>query len=75
MRSNLFNKIKGGQNMVNKFRLARMRLGKKQIELAKQIGIHPTILSQFECGWRIPTPRQLKKLIKALPELKEGLTR
>lgn len=57
--------------MMNRFRLARMRQGKKQIELAKQIGIHPTIISQFECGWKIPTPRQLKKLEKALPELKE----
>jgi len=49
-----------------------MRQGKKQIELAKQTGINPTILSQFECGWRIPTPRQFKKLVKALPELKEA---
>lgn len=58
--------------MVNRFRLARMREGKKQIELAKQIRIHYSILSQIECGWRIPTPRQLKKLMKALPELKEA---
>jgi hypothetical protein len=30
-----------------------------------------SLLSLFENGWRIPTPKQLKKLMKALPKLKE----
>ena len=57
--------------MKNRFRLARMREGKKQCEIAKRARINVAIISQIECGWRIPTPRQLKKLVKALPELKE----
>ncbi|MDP2971704.1 MAG: helix-turn-helix domain-containing protein [Deltaproteobacteria bacterium] len=60
-----------GNRLVNRFRLARMQEGKLQIEIEKQTGINHCILSQMENGWRIPTPNQLKRLMKALPKLKE----
>lgn len=55
----------------NGYKLARMYEGMLQIELAKKAGIHVSILSGFENGWRIPTPRQLKKLKRVLPRLEE----
>jgi ribosome-binding protein aMBF1 (putative translation factor) len=67
--------------MVNRdgyrYRLARMQQGLLQVELAKKTKINVSILSQFENGWRIPTPRQLRKLKRVLPRLGEdlGLTR
>jgi hypothetical protein len=42
-----------------------------QIEVSKQTRINVSLLSQMENGWRIPTPNQLKRLMKALPKLKE----
>ena len=57
--------------MVNRFKMARLEEGKKQIEVAMRAGIPVSTLSQFENGWRIPTPRQLKKLKKILPRLQE----
>ena len=56
--------------MINKFKLARMQEGKKQMEVSIQTGIHYSVLSQLENGWRNPTPDQLRKLEKALPKLK-----
>ncbi len=55
--------------MVNKFKIARIIAGRKQVELSKKIGIPARVLSEIENGWRIPNPRQLKKLQEELPEL------
>ena len=57
--------------MVNKFKLARIEEGKKQIELSVQTGIPIATLSQLENGWRNPTPEQLRKLMGALPKLRD----
>lgn len=58
-----------GNRLVNRFRLARVLEGKLQIEVSKQTGINVSLLSQLENGWRNPNPRQLRKLMKALPKL------
>lgn len=57
--------------MVNRFRMARLEEGKKQIEVAIRAGIPVATLSQFENGWRIPTPPQMKKLKRILPRLRD----
>lgn len=57
--------------MINRFRMARLEEGKKQIEVAIRSGIPVTTLSQFENGWRVPTPRQMKKLKRILPRLRD----
>jgi DNA-binding XRE family transcriptional regulator len=62
-------------SMVNKFRLARMQEGKKQIEVATESGVPVSVLSLIENGWRFPTPSQVEKLEKTLPKLKELMER
>lgn len=56
---------------INRFKLARIEEGKKQIELSIQTGIPPCTISQLENGWRNPTPDQLERLAKVLPTLKK----
>lgn len=57
--------------MTNKFKLARILEGKKQIELSAETNIPVSTLSQIECGWRNPNSTQLEKLKRALPRLDE----
>jgi transcriptional regulator with XRE-family HTH domain len=57
--------------MITRFKIARILAGKKQIEVSQSTGIPVSTLSQIECGWRVPNARQLKKLIKELPQLAE----
>ena len=52
-------------------KIARALEGMTQLELAARAGIHVTVVSQIEHGWRVPTPDQLSKLKRALPRLKE----
>jgi transcriptional regulator with XRE-family HTH domain len=55
----------------NKFKLARMQEGLRQVELSLKTRIPVATLSGLENGWRNPTPKQLKRLMKVLPKLKE----
>lgn len=57
---------------INKIKLARVLEGLSQLELAARSGIHVTIVSQIEHGWRNPTPDQAEKLERALPALKRA---
>lgn len=49
-------------------RLAEMRTlrGWSQAELARQSGVHKTLLSRYECGYIVPTIETTRKLAKAL---------
>jgi transcriptional regulator with XRE-family HTH domain len=58
--------------MVTKFYVARHLEKKSQLQVAAESGIHVSVVSQLENGWRIPTPDQLKKLKKALTRLEEA---
>lgn len=40
-------------------KLARVKQGRKQIELARELGIHPTRLSRIENDWERPRPDEL----------------
>lgn len=55
--------------MVNRFKLARLEEGKKQIQVPIETRIPLCTLSAFENGWRVPRPTELEKLKKALPKL------
>jgi len=51
------------------FKMARILDGKSQTEIAAQVQIPVSVLSQFENNWRILRPEQLSRLEKALPSL------
>lgn len=55
--------------MGNKFKAARVLLGKSQLQLAAETRMHVTLISQLENGWRNPTQDQIERLKKALPNL------
>ena len=55
--------------MPSKFKIARVLLGKSQLQVAAESGIHTSIVSQLENGWRIPTPSQVERLRRVLPNL------
>ena len=57
---------------VNKFKVARVLEGRKQIEVAREAGMSLTVLSMIENGWLNPKPEQEKKLRRALPRLEEA---
>lgn len=40
-------------------KLARIKQGRKQIEVARELGIHPTRLSRIENDWEQPRPDEL----------------
>lgn len=56
---------------ITNFKLARFLLGESQLQVAARAGIHVSVLSQLENGWRNPTPDQIQKLERALPNLQE----
>lgn len=53
--------------MVTIFKQARVRAGKKQLELERETGIDRCRLSMIENGWREPKPEELEKLKRVLP--------
>ena len=57
--------------MLTPLKHERLRLGIKQFDLAIETKILPWKLSRFEKGKLEPTPEELKKLLKAIPTLKE----
>ena len=57
--------------MLTPLKHERLRLGIKQFDLAIETRILPWKLSKFETGKMEPTPKELKKLFKVIPTLKE----
>lgn len=52
--------------MLNPLRLARMRRGLRQIDLAIRVGISPARISYYETGILEPTPEVIKKIADVL---------
>ncbi len=50
----------------NRLKETRTHRGIRQIQLAVETGIHPSILSRIECGWIEPTPEQAPLLAQHL---------
>lgn len=40
--------------MDNTFHLAMVKSGISQVELAAQVGVHPSTISRVVCGWVVP---------------------
>ncbi len=55
--------------MVTIFKLARVQSNLKALEVARKSGLAPSRLSLIENGWVDPTPREIAKLRKAIPNL------
>jgi len=51
---------------VNRFRQARLKIDKTQLQLMKETGIYFATISKIERGWVKPTNKQKQKLAKAL---------
>lgn len=47
-------------------KVARIKQGRKQIELAHETGIHPTRLSRIENNWEQPRADELEAIRRAL---------
>jgi transcriptional regulator with XRE-family HTH domain len=47
-------------------KIARIRQGQKQLELARQTGINSTRLSKIENGWEQPRPEEVSAIRVAL---------
>lgn len=47
-------------------KVAILNSGRHQVEVAKDAGMHPTVLSMIVRGHREPTPNQARALAKAL---------
>jgi hypothetical protein len=47
-------------------KIARIRQGRRQLEIAKSTGIHATRLSKIENGWEQARPDELERLRIAL---------
>jgi transcriptional regulator with XRE-family HTH domain len=53
-------------------KIARIRVGLKQYELAARVGITQTKLSEIECGRLQPSPELLQRLLENVEELRSG---
>lgn len=49
-------------------KIARLRVGLKQYELAARIGISPVQLSEIEAGRRKISPDQLRRIVAAIEQ-------
>lgn len=47
-------------------KIARIRQGRKQLEVARQTGINPTRFSKIENGWAEPRPEEIAVIRAAL---------
>ena len=54
------------------FKIARIRAGYRQYEVAAQLGIHPCQLSEIESGRRKPSTEVLQQLLQILGLLKDS---
>lgn len=57
--------------MLTVFKLARIESNLKALEVARKSGLNPSRLSLIENGWVAPTPAEIQKLRKAIPNLGE----
>jgi len=48
------------------FKIARIRQGRKQLDLARSTGIHATKISKIENGWQEPRPEEKAALCREL---------
>jgi transcriptional regulator with XRE-family HTH domain len=48
------------------YKIARIRQGRSQLEVARQTGIHPTRLSKIENGWEQPRENEVSAIRAAL---------
>jgi transcriptional regulator with XRE-family HTH domain len=48
------------------YKIARIRQGRSQLEVARQVGIHPTRLSKIENGWEQPRENEVSAIRAAL---------
>ena len=53
------------------FKIARLRAARTQRGIAVQAGIAPSVLSEFECGYRDLPPDILARLYRALRARKD----
>ncbi len=53
-------------------KIARIRAGVKQYELAQQAGIHPSELSLIESGRALPSAEKLDRISRALSATASG---
>lgn len=47
-------------------KIARLKAGMRQYDLAAKVGIHPSHLSEIETGRRQPSPEVLERLVLVL---------
>jgi hypothetical protein len=47
-------------------KIARIRQGRRQLDLARTTGIHATRLSKIENGWEKPQPEERRTILTAL---------
>jgi transcriptional regulator with XRE-family HTH domain len=48
------------------FKIARIKQGLRQLEVARQTGIHPTRLSKIENGWEQPRDDEIAAIRRVL---------
>jgi len=49
-----------------RLKLLRVACGVRQRELALQVGLSPSVLSDIEGGWRMPSAEEIAQICKAL---------
>lgn len=56
------------------FKIARIRAGLRQYEIAAQLGIHPCQLSEIEAGRRQPSEEVLQRLLQIFSQIENAKT-
>jgi transcriptional regulator with XRE-family HTH domain len=56
-------------------KIARLRAGLKQYELAAKVGITQTKLSEIECGRLQPSPELLQRVLQVIEEARSAKAR
>ena len=54
-------------------KIARIKQGRKQLEVARQTGIHPTRLSKIENGWEQPRDGEVSAIRSVLKMDKQSI--
>jgi len=55
-------------------KIARIRAGLRQYEVAKSVGILPNRLSEIESGRRRPSPELLRRILQVIKSNNDGQT-
>ena len=50
-------------------KIARLKAGLRQYDLAAKVGIHPSQLSEIELGRRKPSPEVVERLLQIITEV------